>query len=196
MRNVAVGGERSHRAFSLSETLMLGRGKFHDDEAGVTLDIKKEAAGDEKSDSQPTLIWSMFTGFLWLDNCVQKNLVARGWQSVSRTESQIMLLSAAGLTRPADLARTLGVSRQAINQVLTGMRERGLLELVPDEADRRAKRISFSEEGRGIREATLQIMTEMEAELSRRLGPDTLAQLQSVLDQDWGRPPLLEMGRD
>src|SRR3546814_17847914 len=77
--------------------------------------------------------------FYWMDEGLQNHLRAAGMPAVSRTQSLIMTNVADGVTRPAELARRLGISRQAVQQLLADLQTRGLIELVADPADARAK---------------------------------------------------------
>src|SRR3546814_1871220 len=70
--------------------------------------------------------------FYWMDEGLQNHLRAAGMPAVSRTQSLIMTNVADGVTRPAELARRLGISRQAVQQLLADLQTRGLIALVAD----------------------------------------------------------------
>jgi len=125
--------------------------------------------------------------FYWCDEGLQNSLRAAGMPSLSRTKSMIMVNISNGITRPSDLARNIGISRQAIQQTLVEMERNGLLRLVPDPADGRAKIVRFSRRGSGIGKAAFEALSAVEEELARRLGARTVDQLKDVLFSDWGR---------
>lgn len=133
-----------------------------------------------------SLIRGLLHGFYWCDECLQSSLAAGGWPAVSRTQSMIMVNVSDGITRPSDLARAIGVSRQAIQRTLMEMEHDGLIHLVPDPQDGRAKIVGLSKDGKGIYGTALRAIDVMEAELKRRLGSKTIDELRKVLYADWG----------
>src|SRR3546814_14957684 len=84
-----------------------------------------------------------------------------------------------GVTRPAELARRLGISRQAVQQLLADLQTRGLIELVADPADARAQIIRYSKRGVQIGEVTVRALAHIHSEIEKRLGARTPA------DQNW-----------
>lgn len=129
-----------------------------------------------------TLAYALF----WMDESLQASLEAAGWERMNRTRSMIMLSITVGINRPAQLARNLGVSRQAIHQLLQGMKSEGLLELVPDPHDKRAKVVQFSRDSDGIRLAAEAAIVAIEKELAARIGKVAFANLKKALSLDWG----------
>jgi DNA-binding MarR family transcriptional regulator len=127
--------------------------------------------------------------FYWMDEGLQNHLKAAGLQPVSRTQSLIMTNIADGVTRPAELARRLDISRQAVQQLLAGMQERGLIDLVPDPADARAKVVRYSAHGREIGKITMRALEHIDAQIEERLGAKALRELRRILvELDWGAP--------
>jgi len=91
-----------------------------------------------------------------------------------------------GITRPSDLARNIGISRQAIQQTLVEMERDGLVTLMPDPTDGRAKIVKFSRRGAGIGKAAYDALAAIEAELAKRIGADSVKKLRQALFADWG----------
>lgn len=92
-------------------------------------------------------------------------------------------------TRPSVLAERLGVTKQAVGQLVDEMVAMGMLERVADPADARARLVRFSAKGRKGLVAGLALLGELEAELAAQLGKgdlkrfaDTLARLSAVLE--------------
>lgn len=135
------------------------------------------------------LMTSLLEGFMWLDRGLQQNLQAQGLPSVRRLESMVLVYVASGIQRPSDLARTLGVTRQSINSAIRELEEKRLIELAPDQADKRCKLIRFSREGRPVHLAAATIMSNLEAALTDRLGEQTIDALLEGLGDDWGDVP-------
>jgi DNA-binding MarR family transcriptional regulator len=133
------------------------------------------------------LMRGLLHAFYWMDESLQNHLRAGGWPRVSRSQSMIMVNVSDGITRPVDLARNLGISRQAVQQVLADMEKQGLITLVPDPDDARAKIVRFSPRGKGIVDAALRAITSIERELEKRLGKQLFVQLKrALLERDWG----------
>lgn len=138
------------------------------------------------------LMWGLLSGFIWMDRCLQENLASRGWPPVSRTESQILVLIGEGIVRPTEIARALGLSRQAINQAAKPLIERGLVSLDTDPDDGRCKILRVSDEGQPLFANATGIMKGMERELQDRLGKRRVESLRDALMRDWGELPVIE----
>jgi DNA-binding MarR family transcriptional regulator len=131
--------------------------------------------------------------YYWCDESLQNSMRKAGLPPLSRTQSMIMVNISDGITRPSDLARNIGISRQAIQQTLVEMEKSGLITLAPDPADGRAKIVKFSRRGTGIGKIAFDALDEIEAELSRRLGVRAVKQVKEVLFKEWG-PVLNDLG--
>ncbi len=132
------------------------------------------------------LIGTLAYALFWMDESLQASLEAAGWERMNRTRSMIMLSITAGINRPAQLARNMGISRQAIHQLLQGMKDEGFLELVPDPDDKRAKIVKFSAGSEGIRKAAQEAISSIERELEARIGKQAFENLKKALAKDWG----------
>lgn len=138
------------------------------------------------SDKATYLMRGLLHAYYWCDESLQNCVRADGYAPLSRTKSMIMVNVSDGITRPADLARNLGISRQAIQQTLAEMEQEGLISLRPDPADGRAKIVEFSRRGRGIGHTALAAIRAMELELESRLGRRMMQELRNALYADWG----------
>ena len=128
--------------------------------------------------------------FYWCDEGLQNSMRAASLPTLSRTKSMIMVNISGGITRPSDLARNIGISRQAIQQTLVEMERDSLVKLVPDPSDGRAKIVRFSRRGSHIGKAAFSAMNAIEAELAERLGDSVVSQLRKALFSEWG--PVIE----
>src|SRR3546814_7706940 len=100
------------------------------------------------------LIIALFQRFCWLDEGLQARLHDRGWPDISRPQSMVMTNIVSGIVRPSDIARNLGVSRQAIHNTINLMVKLGMVELAPDPEDRRHVIVSLTETGARSEEHT------------------------------------------
>ena len=138
------------------------------------------------TDNNNYLMRALLHGFYWCDEGLQNSLRRAGYSGVSRTKSMIMVNISDGITRPSDLAHNIGISRQAIQQTLAEMEREGLISLVVDPNDGRAKIVKFSRRGTGIGKAARKALAEIEAELGRRIGVRAMNNLKKALFTDWG----------
>ncbi len=135
-----------------------------------------------------TLIVQIWQAFVWIDEGLQSYLKSVGWPDVTRPQSMVMTNVVVGVRRPSDIARNLGVSRQAIHVTIRQMIDLGLLELVDDPDDGRSKIVDIGATGARMRENAQTAMRLLTAELRRRIGDKAVAQLQAALATDWGAP--------
>lgn len=126
------------------------------------------------------LMLDLMRAFYWFDEQLRARLAERGW-SITRSQSLTMANVASGVTRAAHIAANLGVSRQAMSQLLAELAEIGLVELRPDPHDRRARLVVLSEVGIEIREAAQQILRDLEGELAAAVGTSAMATLRIAL---------------
>lgn len=133
-----------------------------------------------------SLIKRLAYALYWADESLQLTLQSAGWERMSRTKSMIMLNLIYGVTRPIQLAANLGISRQAVHQILQEMAQEGLIELIEDAADRRAKVVVISKKAKNISDDIQRAMTAIETELAQRIGERSVALLMQALKKDWG----------
>lgn len=93
-----------------------------------------------------------------------------------------------GGTRPAEIARRAGISRQAVGQSVAQMREQGLVKLAPDPTNRRARLVQPTAKGKRAIERTGTGASAAERTLSRRIGASRVKALREALETNWGEP--------
>ncbi len=132
------------------------------------------------------LMRGLLRAYYWMDESLQNGLQQAGYQPRTRTQTMILINISNGITRAAELARVLGVSRQAIQQQINELEREDLVTQIPDPNDRRANRIVFSERGSQLINAALATLRQSEQVLAIRLGYETVSSLRSALMADWG----------
>lgn len=144
-------------------------------------------------DRKPGLLMAqLLNRFIWFDGALQKSLDERGHGGVRRLESMAMIYVHAGIRRPSELARLLGVTRQSMNTALRELEEKGLIYLEPDPEDARCKLVRFAPEGAAMRLDALDIVLALEAELEERLGAKAVGDLARIVSADWGEAPVVK----
>jgi DNA-binding MarR family transcriptional regulator len=91
-------------------------------------------------------------------------------------------------TRPAEIARRAGISRQAVGQTVAQMKDLGLVKLAPDPSNRRARLVQPTAKGRKALERSGTGSSAAEKVLSRRIGAARVKSLRDALEADWGSP--------
>lgn len=133
-----------------------------------------------------SLIVPLLQAFFWFDDGLQSYLQAKGWNQVTRPQSMIMANVVIGVHKPSDIARNLGISRQAVHTTINQMVELGMLELRDDVDDRRAKIVAVSDKGKAMGRDADEAMAAMTAELRRRIGPRNVENLVKAFRGEWG----------
>ena len=122
----------------------------------------------------------------WYDVSLQSILDDLDMKSVNRTQSMILVHIASGVTRPSEIAREMGTTRQNIHAMAKHLIEDQIITQIPDPDDGRSKVYYFADNGLELRNTVLQILSYLDKKLSDRLGPDRLKGLNSALSADWG----------
>lgn len=143
---------------------------------------------DHTSEEVPpeVLMRGLLRAYYWMDESLQNGLQRAGYRPRTRTQTMILIHISNGVTRAAELARALGVSRQAIQQQINDLEEDDLVTQLPDPTDRRANRIVFSERGSALIKQAMETLRATEQTLAMRLGYETVNQLRRALMADWG----------
>jgi DNA-binding MarR family transcriptional regulator len=84
-------------------------------------------------------------------------------------------------TRLTELARRLGVTKQAVGQLVTELEGLGVLERVDDPADGRAKLVRLTDRGLRALHHGLAVLRGIESELEKRLGSARMRALHETL---------------
>jgi DNA-binding MarR family transcriptional regulator len=112
---------------------------------------------------------------------LRAEFAAQGMAGLRPLHALLLIPLLGGGRRASDLAEGLGVSRQAVAQVVARLEQDGYLTRIADPGDARAKLVCLTPRGR----AALRIMRAsalaLEDAWRRRLGPDRLAEFRDTL---------------
>lgn len=140
------------------------------------------------ADQPAHLLLPLLRAFIWFDEGLQAYLRSKGWNKVTRPQSMLMAAVVMGCVKPSEIARTLGISRQAVHLTINQMIEMDVLELVPDPSDRRTKIVRISKSGQKRRQDARAAMDYLTTELIRRIGRQNVHNLAKSLTVEWGEP--------
>ena len=104
------------------------------------------------------------------DAVLREELAARGWPRLSGAQSLVFALLDAAGTPPAELARRLGTTRQAQQDLVAGLVRLGLVETVADPGRRRGRLVRLTAAGRDLSRDARGVLAGLEAELGARGG--------------------------
>jgi DNA-binding MarR family transcriptional regulator len=96
--------------------------------------------------------------------------------------------------RLTELAARANMTKQAMAELVAEIERRGYLQRTTDPADRRAKIITFTDQGWATVNLALAALAELEAEITGRLGEPEVRQLRSTLLQILDRPAYTRRG--
>lgn len=85
--------------------------------------------------------------------------------------------------RLTDLAERVDVSKQAVGKTIAEMEADGIVELLPDPEDGRAKRVRLTRKGQQAILQGLEVLREIEGELAAQLGAAEIDQLRGTLQR-------------
>ncbi|MEW5686096.1 MAG: MarR family winged helix-turn-helix transcriptional regulator [Pseudomonadota bacterium] len=137
---------------------------------------------------QKPLLLGLLQAFYWCDESLQNYLRSRGWPEVTRPQSMVMAHLVLGVNRPSDIARNMGVSRQAIHATINQMVDLGIVVLSDDATNGRVKIVTPTNLGETMRADAQRAMSVQAEELAQRLGEADLRKLTEILSRVWGAP--------
>lgn len=121
--------------------------------------------------------------FRAIDGELIGRLAASGHPQVRSAHGNVFrFLDDAG-TRVSVLAERAGMTKQAMAQLVAHLEQHGYVERVPDPGDRRAKLVRATDRGREAFAVARELVRELDARLTERLGEAKLRQLRSLLEE-------------
>ena len=135
------------------------------------------------------LLRKLLHAFYWIDDGLQAHMQSSAGFSLPRAQSMMMACIADGIRRQSEMAGHLRVSKQAVQQALRALMDKGLVVLEPDPENGRHKIVTLTSRGRRMRDVAQEGVRRLEVELGRRIGLERLTALHDALDAEWGPPP-------
>jgi DNA-binding MarR family transcriptional regulator len=90
----------------------------------------------------------------------------------------------------SELAREMGISRQAVHQLSREAARLALVEFVPSEEDGRVKLLRFTQTGWAMSDTARRDFEAIESVLARRIGRRDLEELRRILSKAWSSDEL------
>jgi DNA-binding MarR family transcriptional regulator len=86
-------------------------------------------------------------------------------------------------TRATDMAARAGITRQSMGEVIREMVGLGILEMKPDPEDRRAKLVTYTDQGRELARDGYQHLIDLEKRFAEEFGEDEYALVRKFLER-------------
>lgn len=134
----------------------------------------------------------LLDAFNWFDTGLLTSLKEQGWPDLSHSQSMVMAYLASDGIRISELARRLGVSRQAAQKSVKELERLKLVKTEIDPTNSSAKTVVLTDQGKANVTAALNTFSEIESQLSNRIGSAGLASMRKMLEKDWGAPVIVK----
>jgi DNA-binding MarR family transcriptional regulator len=134
------------------------------------------------------LIVPLLQGFEWFDEGLQASLQARGWPTLTGPESMVVIHVIVNIVKPSEIARSMGLTRQAVHITIGQMVKKGILELLDDPVDKRGKIVSLTTTGKAMRRDAQMTVQYCAEQLAARIGDKHVQNLKAAFATNWGEP--------
>jgi DNA-binding MarR family transcriptional regulator len=114
---------------------------------------------------------------------IAKRFAARGHAEVRPPHGNIFQFLDDGGTRVSMLAERAQITKQSMAELVAHLERHGYLKRVPDPADRRARLVLSTEKGKEIYAIAREVIAEIEAEWTARLGRGKMRELRTILEE-------------
>jgi DNA-binding MarR family transcriptional regulator len=121
----------------------------------------------------------------WFAEEIMKGVRVGDFAYITPGQSRMLAHMAGKPCSMAELARRLGVSRQAVHKTVMELERRGVLALQDDPQRGNTKLVVYTEKGRQVNRAGAAIIDKIEQRISKRLGDEGLEQLKQLLASPW-----------
>lgn len=123
--------------------------------------------------------------FDWMESRVMALARQHGYEQVTPAMGRMFGYMSSRPTGLSDLARSLGVSRQALHRLAKDAAELGLVEFVPTVGNAKVVRLQFTAAGWAMSAQAAADFDAIEVELAAVIGQKGLAELKRLLSLSW-----------
>lgn len=121
----------------------------------------------------------------WIEQRLYARADEHGFGDITPAMTRLFTTLAGRPQNLSELARRLGVSRQAVHRLASDAAELGYVAFEDIPGDARAKRLTFTARGRRMAELAEVELKRIEASLAAQMGAEQLNQLKALLALAW-----------
>lgn len=121
----------------------------------------------------------------WMESRVLAAAARNGYGAVTPAMNRLFSHMRARPVGISELARVLGISRQAVHELVRQAEDLNLVETVPSEHDARVKLVRFSQAGWVMSDCAAGELDAIERDLAAVLGQEDLETLRRILERTW-----------
>ena len=114
---------------------------------------------------------------------LHRRFAERGHPEIRPPHGNVMQFLDDGGTRVSALAERAQMTKQSMAELVAHLERLGYVERIPDPSDGRAKLVRATEGGKELYAIARDVVAEVEAEWSRRLGTAKMRQLRELLEE-------------
>lgn len=140
-------------------------------------------------DSQMNLNQLLLARNDWLSQAILSGVKQSDAADLSATQTRLLAVMAGQPTSISELARRMGVTRQAVHKTVMELERRGVLKVQDDPARGNAKLVIYTDKGRELNRQGARIIDSIESRLTAQLGSAKVQHLKKLLAADWGVTP-------
>lgn len=142
----------------------------------------------DKNKAKLTLFQMLVTAQIWFEKVLTPFLQDEAGDHLGYADLKLLANLNCGTTYASELARRMGVSRQAVNKLTNNLVKAGLVTLETVPGKRNTKWIVITDCGGEIIQNIVAELNRLEAQLEARIGVNKVEALRNVLEADWGMP--------
>jgi DNA-binding MarR family transcriptional regulator len=114
---------------------------------------------------------------------LHRRFAERGHPEIRPPHGNVMQFLDDSGTRVSVLAERAEITKQSMAELVAHLERLGYVERVPDPSDRRAKLVRATPNGKQLYAIAREVVAEIEAEWTRRLGKTKMRQLRALLEE-------------
>ena len=114
---------------------------------------------------------------------IAERLVERGHPQIRPPHNNVFQFLDADGTRVSVLAERAAITKQAMAELVAHLERHGYVERIPDPTDGRAKLVRTTPRGSDVYEVAREVVGEMEANWTRRVGARRMRELRATLTE-------------
>ncbi|MEM7021469.1 MAG: MarR family winged helix-turn-helix transcriptional regulator [Pseudomonadota bacterium] len=136
---------------------------------------------ESSDDSIDHIGWWLWRAAMAWKTQFAEEMVQAGHDWYAEARSSVVPFIGPRGTRQAELVRRIGLTKQAVQQLVDDLEREGVVVRRPDPNDQRAKIVVFTEKGMAARRDAQRIKLAIESEWRERLGSTDFRELERLL---------------